>query len=116
MRMVVAMESDVLDRAVSACSDAYLAAGSTVIVTDAPFATIFTDHETAEVALDTPAAMEAAVAYIAELSQTWDVVVLTPTVLAGLGHRVLRGLFDNVTIQPWWIEGATIRFGQPETP
>ncbi len=114
--MVVTMESDVLDRAVSACSDAYLAHGTTVIVTDAPFMTVFSDHETAEVALETQASMEAAVAYIAELSRAWDVVVLVPTMLGGSAHRILRGLFDNVTIQPWWTEGATICFGQPETP
>lgn len=114
--MVVAMESDVLDRAVSACSDAYLALGSTVIVTDAPFMTVFSDHETAEVVLGTHASIEAAVPYIAELSQAWNVVVLMSTELAGSGHRMLRGLFDNVTIQPWWTEGATICFGQPEIP
>lgn len=114
--MVVAMESDVLDRAVSACSDAYLALGTTVIVTDVPFMTVFSDHVTAEVALDDQASLEAAVPYIAELSQAWDVVVLIPTVLAGSAHRILRGLFDNVTIQPWWTEGATICFGQPEAP
>ena len=114
--MVVTMESGVLDKAVSACSDAYLAHGTTVIVTDAPFMTVFSDHETAEVALETQASMEAAVTYIAELSQAWGVVVLVPTMLAGSAHRILRGLFDNVTIQPWWTEGATICFGQPETP
>ena len=114
--MAVALQPDILDRAVEACADAYLALGSTVIVTDGPFSTVFSDDETAEVALETQASIEAAVSYIAELSRTWNVVVLVPVGLVGSGHQVLRGLFDNVTIQPWWTEGETIRFGQPETP
>lgn len=114
--MVVAIETEILDKTVSACSDAYLALGSTVIVTDDPFKTVFSDYETVEVVLETQASIEEAVPYIAELSESWDVVVLMPTALAGSGHRLLRGRFDNVTIQPWWADGAAICFGQPEIP
>ncbi len=114
--MAVAMESEVLDLTVSACADAYMAHGSTVIVTGEPFATVFSDFDAAEVVLDSVSSIEAAIPYIAGLGEQWNVVAVIPAALAGDGHRALRGRFDNVTLQVWWMDGETVCFGQPETP
>lgn len=40
--------------------------------------------------------------------------VLVPAARMGEAHRALRG--TPVTIQPWWIDGESIRFGGPEVP
>ncbi len=114
--MAVAMESEVIDLTVSACADAYLALGSTVIMTGEPFATVFSDFDAAEVILDSVASIEAAIPYIAELSEQWDVVAVIPAALAGACHRALRGRFENVTLQVWWMDGSTVCFGHAETP
>ena len=44
----------------------------------------------------------------------WRVSVLVPAGRMGEAHRALRGL--DVTLQPWWADGETVRFGGPEVP
>ena len=44
----------------------------------------------------------------------WRVAVLVPAPRMGEAHRAMRG-FD-VTLQPWWADGAGVRFGGPEVP
>ncbi|HSM01372.1 MAG TPA: hypothetical protein VK960_02875 [Acidimicrobiia bacterium] len=44
----------------------------------------------------------------------WDVSVIVPAHRMGEAHRALRG--TPITLQPWWIDGESVRFGGPEVP
>lgn len=44
----------------------------------------------------------------------WKVVALTPSARSGEAHRALRG--TPCRLQPWWVEGSVVRFGNFETP
>jgi len=44
----------------------------------------------------------------------WRVAVLVPAMRMGEAHRALRGM--DLTLQPWWADGETVRFGGPEVP
>lgn len=114
--MALAMETDLLPVAALACADAYAALGSSVIIKDEPFVTVFSDGDIAEVILDHEAQIEPAIPYIAGLADVWKVVVVLPAALGGAGHRLLRGRFDDVRLQLWWADEAVIRFGQVEIP
>ncbi|MEX2323053.1 MAG: hypothetical protein WEA29_04705 [Acidimicrobiia bacterium] len=40
--------------------------------------------------------------------------VVVPASRMGEAHRALRG--EPLTLQPWWRDGETVRFGGPEVP
>ncbi|MFH1104488.1 MAG: hypothetical protein V1757_06040 [Actinomycetota bacterium] len=44
----------------------------------------------------------------------WQLSVIVPASRMGEAHRALRG--SPVTLQPWWADRETIRFGGPEVP
>ena len=44
----------------------------------------------------------------------WRVAVLIPAFRMGEAHRALRGI--ELTLQPWWADGESVRFGGPEVP
>jgi hypothetical protein len=47
-------------------------------------------------------------------SGDWAVSVVVPSTRMGEAHRALRG--SPVTLQPWWADGESVRFGGPEVP
>lgn len=114
--MALAIETDLLPVAALACADAYSCHGSTIIIKDEPFVTVFSDGDTAEVVIEDAGSISAALPYIAGLSDSWDVVVVLPAALSGEGHRRLRGRFANVKLQLWWSEAGTVLFGRVEVP
>jgi hypothetical protein len=44
----------------------------------------------------------------------WAITVIVPAVRMGEAHRALRGA--PLTLQPWWPDGESVRFGGPEVP
>ncbi|OFW65915.1 MAG: hypothetical protein A2Z12_08005 [Actinobacteria bacterium RBG_16_68_21] len=44
----------------------------------------------------------------------WQVSVIVPAGRMGEAHRALRGA--PVTLQPWWFDDESVRFGGPEVP
>lgn len=44
----------------------------------------------------------------------WAVTVVVPAARMGEAHRELRGA--PLTLQPWWPDGESVRFGGPEVP
>lgn len=44
----------------------------------------------------------------------WSVVALSPAPRMGEAHRALRGA--PCSLQPWWMESSTVRFGAIERP
>lgn len=44
----------------------------------------------------------------------WAITVIVPAGRMGEAHRELRGA--PVTLQPWWPDGESVRFGGPEVP
>lgn len=44
----------------------------------------------------------------------WAITVLVPAARMGEAHRALRGA--PLTLQPWWPDGESVRFGGPEVP
>ena len=44
----------------------------------------------------------------------WHVVTLVPLERLGEAHGALRG--SPCLLQPWWLDGDTVRFGRTETP
>ena len=47
-------------------------------------------------------------------SADWDVSVIVAASRMGEAHRALRGA--PITLQPWWADGESVRFGGPEVP
>ncbi|MDH3194094.1 MAG: hypothetical protein OEY55_12540 [Acidimicrobiia bacterium] len=114
--MALATNTDLLPVAALACADAYSAHGSSVIIKDHPFVTVFSDADTAEIILDDVDSIEGAIGYVGQIAEVWNVVVVIPAELIGVAHRVLRGRFHNVELQPWWTEANRIWFGRVEVP
>ncbi len=114
--MALAMNTDLLPVAALACADAYSAHGSSIIIKDRPFLTVFSDEDTAEIIIEDEASIERAIGYVAQIAEVWNVVVILPASLAGTGHRLLRGRFHNVRLQVWWTEADLVCFGRVEVP
>lgn len=56
-----------------------------------------------------------ALAAPSRLSSTdWNVSVIVHAARMGEAHRALRG--NPITLQPWWTDGESVRFGGPEVP
>jgi len=64
-----------------------------------------------------PAEDQALIALVAPSRSSaadWDVSVIVPAARMGEAHRALRGA--PITLQPWWTDGESVRFGGPEVP
>jgi hypothetical protein len=114
--MALAMNTDLLPVAALACADAYSAHGSSIIIKDHPFVTVFSDEDTAEIIIEDEPSIERAIGYVAQIAEIWNVVVVVPAALAGAGHRLLRGRFRNVNLQVWWTDADRVCFGRVEVP
>jgi hypothetical protein len=59
-------------------------------------------------------ALTALIGHSRDSAADWDVSVIVPAVRMGEAHRALRGA--PITLQPWWADGDSVRFGGPEVP